>query len=233
MTLDLSPLWISLKVSAVATLITFLTGTAAAYGLLGYRGKWRSLLDTLFISPLVLPPTVVGFILLQFFGSNGWAGQLLQSLNVEIIFTWYAGAIAATVVTFPLMYRTALGAFEQIDSNLLHAARTLGASELRIFCQVSLPLALPGVLAGATLTFARGLGEFGATLMIAGNIPGETETIPLTIYSAVEAGATDQAWFWSLIILGISLSAIATINLLLATPRTLSPLHSSTPPLLH
>jgi molybdate transport system permease protein len=221
--IDLSPLWISLKVSAVATLITFFTGTAAAYGLLGYRGKWRSLLDALFISPLVLPPTVVGFILLQFFGNNGWAGQLLQSLNIEIIFTWYAGAIAATVVTFPLMYRTALGAFEQIDRNLLHAARTLGASELRIFCQISLPLALPGVLAGATLTFARGLGEFGATLMLAGNIPGETETIPLAIYSAVEAGATDQAWFWSLIILCISLSAIMTINLLLATPRTPPP----------
>jgi len=216
---DLSPLWISLKVSAVATLITFFAGTAAAYGLLGYRGKWRSLLDAVFIAPLVLPPTVVGFVLLQFFGSNGWAGQLLRSLNIEIIFTWYAGAIAATVVTFPLMYRTALGAFEQIDGNLLHAARTLGASELRIFWRVSLPLALPGVLAGATLTFARGLGEFGATLMLAGNIPGETETIPLAIYSAVEAGATDQAWFWSLVILSIALSAIATINLLLATPR--------------
>ena len=217
-TIDLSPLWISLKVSTVATVITFFAGTAAAYGLLGYRGRWRSLLDTLFISPLVLPPTVVGFVLLQFFGSNGWGGQLLRSLNIEIIFTWYAGAIAATVVTFPLMYRTALGAFEQIDSNLLNAARTLGASKLRIFWQISLPLALPGVLAGATLSFARGLGEFGATLMLAGNIPGETETIPLAIYSAVEAGATDQAWFWSIIILSISISAIATINLLL-TPR--------------
>jgi len=216
--IDLSPLWISLKVSAVATLITFFAGTAAAYGLLGYRGKWRSLLDALFIAPLVLPPTVVGFVLLQFFGSNGWAGQLLRSLNIEIIFTWYAGAIAATIVTFPLMYRTALGAFEQIDGNLLHAARTLGASELRIFWRVSLPLALPGVLAGATLTFARGLGEFGATLMLAGNIPGETETIPLAIYSAVEAGATSQAWFWSIITLSISLSAIATINLLLSPP---------------
>ncbi|MEX0269769.1 molybdate ABC transporter permease subunit [Leptolyngbyaceae cyanobacterium UHCC 1019] len=240
-TIDLSPLWISLKVSTVATVITFFAGTAAAYGLLGYRGKWRSLLDTLFISPLVLPPTVVGFVLLQFFGSNGWGGQLLRSLNIEIIFTWYAGAIAATVVTFPLMYRTALGAFEQIDSNLLHAARTLGASEFRIFWQVSLPLALPGVLAGITLSFARGLGEFGATLMLAGNIPGETETIPLAIYAAVEAGATDQAWFWSLIILSISLVAIpvgiiariATINLLTTAPLTPPPLHPSTSPPLH
>jgi molybdate transport system permease protein len=225
---DLSPLWISLKVSAVATLITFFTGTAAAYGLLGYQGKWRSLLDGLFIAPLVLPPTVVGFVLLQFFGANGWAGQLLQSLNIEIIFTWYAGAIAATVVTFPLMYRTALGAFEQIDSSLLSAARTLGASELRIFWQVSLPLALPGILAGATLSFARGLGEFGATLMLAGNIPGETETIPLAIYSAVEAGETHTAWFWSLVILSISLTAIATLNLL---PNPQSPTPNPQPPI--
>lgn len=217
--LDLSPLWISLKVSGVATLVTFLLGIIVAYRLVGWRGQWRSLLDGLFISPLILPPTVVGFMLLQLFGQNSLFGKLLQQLNIEIIFTWYAGAIAATVVTFPLMYRTALGAFEQIDGNLLHAARTLGASEARIFWRISLPLALPGILAGATLAFARGLGEFGATLMLAGNIPGVTTTIPLAIYSVVEAGDTRQAWIWSGMILSISLSAIALVNLWAATRR--------------
>ncbi len=217
--LDLSPLWISLKVSGVATLITFFLGTFVAYQLVGYRGQWRSLLDGLLISPLILPPTVVGFVLLQLFGKQSPVGQLLQSLNVDIIFTWYAGAIAAMVVTFPLMYRTALGAFEQIDGNLLQAARTLGASEARIFWRVSLPLALPGILAGATLAFARGLGEFGATLMLAGNIPGVTTTIPLAIYSAVEAGDTRQAWIWSGVILSISLSAISLVNLWAANRR--------------
>ncbi|OUC14046.1 MAG: molybdenum ABC transporter permease subunit [Alkalinema sp. CACIAM 70d] len=210
---DLSPLWISLKVSSVATVVTFLLGVTVAYRLVHYRGQWRSLLDGLLISPLILPPTVVGFILLQLFGQQGPIGQILRALNTEIIFTWYAGAIAATVVTFPLMYRTALGAFEQIDGHLLQAARTLGASEAEIFWRISLPLALPGILAGATLAFARGLGEFGATLMLAGNIPGVTTTIPLAIYRAVEAGENQQAWFWSGVILSISLSAIAAINL--------------------
>ncbi|WP_421658929.1 molybdate ABC transporter permease subunit [Leptothermofonsia sp. ETS-13] len=219
---DLSPLWLSLKVSGVATLVTFFLGTFVAYRLVGYCGPWKSLLDGFFISPLILPPTVIGFILLQLFGKQGPFGQMLQSLNLEIIFTWYAGAIAAMVVTFPLMYRTALGAFEQIDGNLLQAARTLGASEARIFWQVSLPLALPGILAGATLAFARGLGEFGATLMLAGNIPGVTTTIPLAIYSTVEAGDTQQAWIWSGVILSISLSAIALVNLWAANRRNRS-----------
>lgn len=219
MDIDLSPLWISLKVAGLATLITFFLGIMAAYRLLGYQGKWKSLLDGLFISPLILPPTVVGFVLLQLFGKNGPIGQVLEWFKQDIIFTWYAGTIAATIVTFPLMYRTALGAFEQIDGNLLRAARTLGASEWRIFWRVSLPLALPGILAGATLAFARGLGEFGATLMLAGNIPGETETIPLAIYAAVEAGNTDQAWFWSIVILALSLTTIASINLLVTARR--------------
>ncbi len=197
----------------------FFLGITVAYCLVGYRGQWRSLLDGFFISPLILPPTVVGFVLLQLFGKNGALGQLLQAFNVNIIFTWYAGAIAATVVTFPLMYRTALGAFEQIDGNLLQAARTLGASEFRIFWRISFPLALPGILAGATLAFARGLGEFGATLMLAGNIPGVTTTIPLAIYSAVEAGDTHQAWVWSGMILSISLSAIVLVNLWVSTRR--------------
>lgn len=213
MNFDLSPLWISLKVAAVATLLTFVLGVTIAYRTLGYRGRWKSLLDGLCISPLILPPTVVGFLLLQLLGKQGPLGQVLSWLGIDIIFTWTAAAIAATVITFPLMYRTALGAFEQIDGNLLRAARTLGASEAYLFWRISLPLALPGILAGATLSFARGLGEFGATLMLAGNIPGVTETIPLSIYAAVEAGDTQRAWFWSIVILSITLSAIALVNL--------------------
>ncbi|BAY92395.1 MULTISPECIES: molybdate ABC transporter permease subunit [unclassified Tolypothrix] len=209
---DLSPLWISLKTSLLATFITFFLGIAAAYWMLGYRGKAKSLIEGLFVAPLILPPTVVGFLLLIFFGKNGPVGKLMQPFDFSIVFTWYGAAIAATVVSFPLMYKTALGAFEQIDSNLLRVARTLGATESTIFWRISLPLALPGILAATTLAFARALGEFGATLMLAGNIPGQTQTIPMAIYFAVEAGAMDEAWFWSIVIMAISLSGIIAVN---------------------
>ncbi|MBW4471672.1 MAG: molybdate ABC transporter permease subunit [Stenomitos rutilans HA7619-LM2] len=210
--LDLSPLWISLKVSLLATGFTFFVGIAVAYWMLGYRGKGRSLLEGLFVSPLILPPTVVGFLLLLLFGKNGPAGQLLMSVDFSVVFTWYGAAITATVVSFPLMYRTALGAFEQIDANLLAVARTLGASEWTVFRCVMLPLALPGVIAGAVLAFARALGEFGATLMLAGNIPGQTQTIPMAIYFAVEAGAMQEAWFWAIVIMLISLSGLFMVD---------------------
>ncbi len=209
---DLSPLWISLKTSLLATLITFFLGIAAAYWMLGYRGKGKSLIEGIFVSPLILPPTVVGFLLLLLFGKNGPLGKLMEPLNFSVVFTWYGAAIAATVVSFPLMYRTALGAFEQIDSNLLRVARTLGVKDSTIFWRISLPLALPGVLAATTLAFARALGEFGATLMLAGNIPGQTQTIPMAIYFAVEGGAIGEAWFWSIAIIVISLSGIIATN---------------------
>ena len=211
--IDLSPLWISLKVSVLATVFTVFAGIAVAYWMLGYRGKGRSLLEGLLVAPLILPPTVVGFLLLLCFGKNGWVGQLLMSVDLSVVFTWYGAVITATVVSFPLMYRTALGAFEQIDGNLLAVARTLGASEWTVFRRVLLPLALPGVIAGAVLAFARALGEFGATLMLAGNIPGQTQTIPMAIYFAVEAGAMDEAWFWAVVIMLISLSGIFVANL--------------------
>ncbi|UKO99330.1 molybdate ABC transporter permease subunit [Nostoc sp. UHCC 0870] len=212
MPLDFSPLWISLKTSLFATFITFFLGIGAAYWMLGYRGKAKSLIEGMFVAPLILPPTVVGFLLLLFFGKNGPMGKLMQPFDLSIVFTWYGAAIAATVVSFPLMYKTALGAFEQIDSSLLQVARTLGANEVTIFWRISLPLAFPGIVAGASLAFARALGEFGATLMLAGNIPGQTQTIPMAIYFAVEAGATDEAWFWSLAIMIVSLSGIIAVN---------------------
>ncbi|HCF28746.1 MAG TPA: molybdate ABC transporter permease subunit [Cyanobacteria bacterium UBA11049] len=209
---DISPLWISLKTAALATMITFFLGIVAAYWMLGYQGKWKSIIEGIFISPLILPPTVVGFLLLLLFGKNGIFGKLLLQLNISIVFTWYAAVISATVVAFPLMYKTSLGAFEQIDRKLLQVARTLGASEWVVFWRISLPLASNGIIAGTVLSFARALGEFGATLMLAGNIPGQTQTIPMAIYFAVEAGDITEAWVWVLVITGISLSAIAIVN---------------------
>jgi molybdate transport system permease protein len=205
---DLSPLWISLKTAAIATAFTFFVGIGTAYRMRSYQGRWKAAIEGILISPLILPPTVVGFLLLLLFGKHSPLGQLLEWLNLTIVFTWYAAAIAAAVVSFPLMYKTVLGAFEQIDANLERAARTLGTSEQGLFWHITFPLALPGILAGTVLAFARSLGEFGATLMLAGNIPGETQTIPMAIYFAVEAGAMQEAWTWSLIILGISLLGI-------------------------
>ena len=210
---DFSPLWISLKTATIALIIIFFLGITAAYWMLGYRGRWKSLIEGVFVAPLILPPTVLGFILLLLFGKNGPLGQLLDLFNFRIVFTWYAAIITATVVAFPLMYKTTLGAFEQVDANLLQVARTLGASEGKIFWRLLLPLSFPGVLAGLTLAFARALGEFGATLMLAGNIPGQTQTIPMAIFFAVEAGAMIEAWIWVFIIMLISLSGIIAVNL--------------------
>ncbi len=209
---DLSPLWISLKVSLIATAITLGIGTIVAYKMYHYRGKARSLIEGLLIAPLILPPTVVGFVLLILLGRNGVLGQVLTQWNLGVVFTWYAAVLAATIVSFPLMYRSALGAFEQIDTLLLDVARLEGASELAVFWYIALPLAMPGILAGTVLTFARALGEFGATIMLAGNIPGQTQTMPMAIYFAVEAGAMEEGWFWTIIVIFISLVGIITVN---------------------
>jgi molybdate transport system permease protein len=209
---DLSPLWISLKVSLLATAITFGLGTSVAYKMYHYRGKARSLIEGFLIAPLILPPTVVGFMLLILLGKNGVLGQILTRWNLGLVFTWYAAVLAAIIVSFPLMYRAALGAFEQIDSLLLDVAKLEGASEIAVFWHIALPLATPGILAGTVLTFARALGEFGATLMLAGNIPGQTQTMPMAIYFAVEAGATQEGWFWSIIVVCISLVGIIVVN---------------------
>ena len=209
---DLSPLWISLKVSLLATTITFGIGTVIAYKMSNYRGKARSLIEGLLIAPLVLPPTVSGFVLLVLLGKNGIVGQILTHWNLRLVFTWYAAVLAAIVVSFPLMYRAAVGAFEQIDTLLLDAARLEGASETVVFWYIALPLAIPGILAGTVLTFARALGEFGATLMLAGNIPGQTQTMPMAIYFAVEAGAIQEGWFWTTIVMCISLVGTIAVN---------------------
>lgn len=208
----LSPLWISLKVSLLATTITFGLGTIVAYRMYLYRGKARALIEGILIAPLILPPTVVGFVLLILLGKNGVLGQFLTLWNLRLVFTWYAAVLAAMIVSFPLMYRSALGAFEQIDPLLLDAGRLEGASEGGIFWYIALPLAMPGILAGTVLTFARALGEFGATLMLAGNIPRQTQTMPMAIYFAVEAGAIQEGWFWTIVVVCISLMGIIAVN---------------------
>ena len=203
--MDWSPLLISLATSLTATAVTLVAGLAAAAWRQNRAGAGAALIDGIFILPLVLPPTVVGFLLLLLFGRNGPLGKLLLQFGASVVFSWPATVIAATVVSFPLMYITARAALEQVDPHLLQAARTLGASEARIFREVGLPLAWPGVLAGTILSFARALGEFGATLMLAGNIPGRTETIPIAIYFAVEADEIQRAMAWCAVDVGISI----------------------------
>jgi len=212
MNLDLSPVWISLKTATTATAIAFVLGLLAARWMLGYRGKAKGLIDGILTSPLVLPPSVLGFLLLLLFGKQGPAGQLLQLFDFTVIFSWWATVIAATVVAFPLMYKTSLGALKQIDRNLLACSRTLGASEWTVFWRIMLPLAKPGIIAATLLAFARALGEFGATLMLAGNIPGKTQTIPIAIFFAAESGAMDEALIWVLVILALSLGVITAVN---------------------
>jgi molybdate transport system permease protein len=212
MTIDLSPVWTSIKTAVVSTAVTFFLGIGAAWIVANYRRKWKGLIDGVFTLPLVLPPTVVGFFLLLIFGKHGLIGRALYAIGTTIIFSWPATVIAATVVAFPLMYRTARGAFEQVDGNIVNAARTLGASEWNVFWRVSVPLAWPGIMAGTMLAFARSLGEFGATLMVAGNIPGKTQTIPLAIFFAAEGGEMEKAFLWVLLIFGISLFVMVLMN---------------------
>ncbi len=209
MTPDLSPVWISLETSVTATAITLVLGTAVAVWRANRRGAGPAILDGFFLLPLVLPPTVVGFLLLLVFGRNGPIGRLLLHFGETVVFSWPATVIAAAVVSFPLMYLSARAALEQVDPHFLQAARTLGASEWRVFRRVALPLAWPGILAGTILAFGRALGEFGATLMLAGSIPGRTQTIPLAIYFAVESGDNQQAILWSLIDISISVAMVA------------------------
>lgn len=210
--INFSPLIISMKTAVLSTLLTSIVGIPVSYVLARYKGKLRGFIDGVLTLPLVLPPTVVGFFLLLIFGKNGFIGQALAKININIIFSWSATVIAATVVSFTMMYRTTRAAFEQIDNNMILAARTLGLSEFKIFYKIAIPLAFPGIIAGIILSFARAMGEFGATLMIAGNIPGKTQTMPLAIFFAVEGGHMDKAIAWVAIITAISIIMILILN---------------------
>lgn len=210
--MDFLPLWISLKTAFLATIITSIIGIFISYKMANYKGRGRGLIDGVFTLPLILPPTVIGFFLLLICGKNGFVGKIFMSFNKNIIFSWSATVIAATVVAFPMMYRTCRSAFEQIDKNMISAARTLGLSETKIFFKIAIPLAWPGIIGGLVLSFARALGEFGATLMIAGNIPGKTQTMPVAIFFAVEGGDMNKAMLWVLIIVAISFIMIFLLN---------------------
>ena len=209
--MDLSPLWISLKIALTATLITFLVGLVAAWGVT-YLRRAKHIVDGILSVPLVLPPTVVGFLLLILFGRNSAFGRFLDGIGVNLIFTWQGAVIAAVVVSFPVMYRGARGAIEQVDRNLIYAARTLGMREFTILRRVILPSAWPGIAAAAVLSFARALGEFGATIMIAGNLPGKTQTMAVAVYTAMQGGNRELALKWVLIIVGFSLTILILMN---------------------
>jgi molybdate transport system permease protein len=192
--IDLSALWLTLKVAGVATLFAMALGVA--FGLFIARTRWpgRRWLESLLTLPLVLPPTVLGYYLIVLLGRNSaLGGWLAEHLGIELMFTWQGAVIAATVVAFPLVFGAARAAFEEVDAHLEKAARVLGAGEIKVFLQVSLPLAMRGIGAGTMLAFARAMGEFGATLMIAGNIPGKTQTLSLAVYDAVLTGNDAQA----------------------------------------
>ena len=215
--MDISPIIISMKTATIAILFTFILGLLAARWILYRKSEaTRIFWDGIFTMPLVLPPTVAGFFLLVFFGSYGPAGKMFENcLGIRIAFSWGATILAAVVMSFPLMYRSARGALEQIDEDLIFAARTLGMSEWSIFFRVMIPNALPGIISGGVLAFARGLGEFGATAMIAGNIPGRTRTLPLAVYSEVAAGNMDAAYQYVLVIVIICFTIVAAMNIYL------------------
>ena len=212
--MEISPIIVSVKTASVSIVVTFFLGLAAAYGVERIRNrKIQVICDGLLTLPLVLPPTVAGFFLLYLFGVKRPIGRFfLEFFDLKIAFSWQATVLAAVVISYPLMYRSARGALQQVDVNLLYAGRTLGMSEWRIFWEVWFPNALSGILSGGILAFARGLGEFGATAMIAGNIAGETRTLPLAVYSAVAAGDMEEAYQYVWILVLISFVVVTGMN---------------------
>lgn len=215
--IDWSPLWISLHTAAATITIVFFIGVIIAWWVERLQSQSLKIFaDAVITLPMVLPPTVAGFFLLYFFGNNRFLGQLIYQLTgIKIAFSWLATVLAAAVISLPLMYRSARGSLSQVDKGMLEAARSLGMTEWRIFWRIHLPNALPGIIAGGLLAFARGLGEFGATAMIAGNIAGRTRTLPLAVYSAVAAGDWDAAGWYVAVIVGICLLVVIGLNVYL------------------
>lgn len=205
---------LTLKVAGWATALNLILGVGVGFAMARLRFPGRDLLDALLTLPMVMPPTVLGYYLLVLIGSQGVFGAwLLQHFGIRLIFTWQAAVIAATIVSFPLVFKAARAAFETVDPQLEDAARTLGSGELAVFFRVSLPLAWRGILAGLLLAFARALGEFGATLMVAGSIRGKTQTLSIAVYEAVQAGQDDTANFL------VAVTSITCIAVLLSAGR--------------
>lgn len=213
--LDLTPIWISLKTASITIVITFILGLLAAWWIYSRKSEaLKMVFDGIFTLPMVLPPTVAGFFLLMIFGVNQPIGKFFMNVfGVRIAFSFSATVIAAVVISFPLMYRNSRGAFEQVDTDLVYAARTLGMSEWNIFLKVLIPNALPGIISGGVLAFARGLGEFGATAMLAGNIIGKTRTLPVAVYSEVMSGDMESGAFYVWVMIGICFTAVILLNL--------------------
>ena len=212
--MDWSPILISMKTASLSIFITFFIGLFAASAVVSLKNETLKVIcDGILTLPLVLPPTVAGFFLLYLFGVKRPIGQFfIEYFSVKIAFSWIATVLAAVTMSFPLMYRSARGAFEQVDQNLVAAARTLGMSEWAVFWKVLFANATPGILSGGVLAFARGLGEFGATAMIAGNIAGKTRTLPMAVYSEVAAGNMDAAYSYVAIIVVIAFISVVLMN---------------------
>lgn len=209
----LIPVGLSLKVALIAAVLAFLLAGLAAWRIADKKFRGKLLLETVFMLPMVLPPTVVGFLLLVIFGRRGFIGRAFEWLTgMPIVFTWGAAVLAAAVVAFPLAYQAAKAGFASIDRDLLEAGRSLGASEWKLLWLVEIPLAQRSLLTAFILAFARALGEFGATLMLAGNIPGRTQTLPTAIYMAVESGDMTSAWLWAALMILISFILLAATN---------------------
>ena len=211
--IDWSPLFISLKTGILATIFAFFLGVAAARMIMQLNNTAKAVVDGILTLPLVLPPTVAGFFLLLLFSLRRPFGKFLMTqFDIKIVQTWPGCVIAALVIAFPLMYRNARAAFEQVDVNVIYAGRTLGMSERKIFWKIVVPMAGPGLASGTVLAFARAIGEYGATSMLAGNILGKTRTVSVAIASEVAAGNWDVAGFWVCVIVMISFVIVALIN---------------------
>jgi molybdate transport system permease protein len=210
--MDLSPIWLSLKISLIAVFCVSIIGISLAVLMQRKTFPGKTLVESIVMLPMVLPPTVAGFFLLFLLGRNGPLGHVLNSLGIEIIFSWWAAVIASSVVALPLMYQGVKSSLDSIDTSLEEVARTLGAGELKILRTVTLPLARPGIVSGVVMAFTRSLGEFGATLMVAGNIPGKTQTIPIAIYSQSSSGDMASAGYMVLILIALSFSLVFTVS---------------------
>ena len=209
--MDLSPLLLSLKTACISTVITFLTGMFAARKVEKMR-HGKTILDTVLTLPMILPPTVVGFFLLLLFGNSSPLGIWLSGHGMPVVFSFAGTVAAAVVVSFPLMYRTARSAFEQMDKNLIYAGETLGLSDYKFFWKIIFPNCFPGIAGGTILAFARALGEFGATIMLAGNIPGRTQTAAVAVYAAMQNGNRVQAYQWVAVMVLISFVSVLLVN---------------------
>ena len=212
--MDWYPLWNSLRIAAISSVVVFFTGIAAAYYAARLPRVVKGVLDVVLTLPMVLPPTVCGYFLLLVFGVKRPLGMLLDQLGLRFVMTWYGGILAAVVVAFPLMYRTARGAFESFDPDLAASGQTLGLSNTFIFWRVRMPACKQGILAGAVLAFARALGEYGATSMLIGYTPGKTATISTTVYQLWRTNDEQGAMLWVLVNLGISAVVLLAVNLL-------------------